>query len=193
MGEAKTNPRTNPAFGQLALVPAARRVSGAGASYVMAPFVHVSPQWTGRFHDGSFGVYYAAEVYETALAEKMFRAAHAFAASGEEPGWFSQYRVLVGDVSEDFHDIRDQAAFEDCLDPNSYVASQGLARSLRASGSNGVVYPSVRDPGGSCLAAFWPDVIGIPVQGPHLALHFDGATIDLVRDETDQTVYRVAH
>ncbi|MAK62452.1 MAG: hypothetical protein CMK09_15895, partial [Ponticaulis sp.] len=67
------------------------------------------------------------------------------------------------------------------------------ARSLRASGSNGVVYPSVRDPGGSCLAAFWPDAIGIPVQGPHLAFHFDGAAIDLVRDETDQTVYRVAH
>lgn len=41
-GEAKTNPRVRDQIGQIALVPKERRVSGPGASWVMAPFTHVS-------------------------------------------------------------------------------------------------------------------------------------------------------
>ncbi len=40
------------------------------------------------------------------------------------------------------------------LSPGSYVAGQALGRAVRAAGGPGIVYPSVRDPGGECLAAF---------------------------------------
>ena len=40
--EQKTNPRLMEQLGALDLVPPARRVGGAGASWPMAPFTHVS-------------------------------------------------------------------------------------------------------------------------------------------------------
>jgi hypothetical protein len=49
-----------------------------------------------------------------------------------------------------------------------YEASRALARTLRDSGSNDLTYPSVRDADGRCIAAFWPDVVGIPIQERHL-------------------------
>ena len=70
--EAKSNPRARDAIGAIHLVPPERRVSGAGASRVMAPFCHVSPHRTSRFADGSYGVYYAGDRLEVALAETMF-------------------------------------------------------------------------------------------------------------------------
>ena len=189
--EARTNPRINESIGRLDLVPPERRVAGAGASYVMAPFVHVSQDWAGRFHDGTFGAYYAARIFETAVAETAYHKGVFFKATDEAPGWLAQMRELIGAIDNEFHDIRGEAAFEDCLDPNNYDASQGLARSVREAGSNGVSYPSVRDAGGECVAAFWPDLVGLPVQARHLAYPFDGEKIDLVRDEGNGNVWRL--
>ena len=49
--------------------------------------------------------------------------------------------------------------FADCLRPDSYVASQLLAATLVDQGSLGILYPSVRKPGGTCLACFRPSVV----------------------------------
>lgn len=189
--ESKSNPRIIEVIGQLALVPPERRVSGSGASYVMAPFTHVSTNWTGRFHDGRFGVYYAANKAETALAETMHHRSEIYRASSEAPGWFSQYRELIGKVDRSFHDITSDKAYLDCLKPSGYTASQALAHELRSQGSNGVLYPSVRDKTGQCIAAFWPDVVGIPKQGRHFAYHFDGDKVDMYRDENTGEVFKV--
>lgn len=190
-GESKSNARIAASIGRLALVPPERRVGGAGSSYVMAPFVHVSPRFKGRFHDGSFGAYYAANRFETAVAETTYHRAQFYADASEAPGWFSQFRELVGAVDADLHDLRGDVAFAECLDPERYDAAQALARRLRGYDSNGIVYPSVRDPDGECLAAFWPDVVSIPKLGRALAYRFDGARIDFVRDETSKEVWRV--
>lgn len=189
--EAKSNPRIIEVIGQLSLVPPERRVSGPGASYVMAPFTHVSPNWTGRFHDGAFGAYYAANRAETALAETMHHRSEIYRASSEAPGWFSQYRELIGKVDHSFHDLAAREDYMDCLDSNDYTASQTLACDLRQNGSSGIVYPSVRHDGGLCIAAFWPDIIGIPQQARHFAYHFNGDIIDMYRDETSGEVFKI--
>lgn len=189
--EAKSNPRLAESFGKLDLVPVERRVSGDGASYVMAPFVHVSLDWPGRFHDGSYGAFYAAARFETAVMETAYHKGAFFRATREEPGWLTQMRELVCSIDHMFHDLRQSTGNADILDPDTYDASQAFARSLRAAGSNGLVYPSVRDPGGECVAAFWPDVVEIPVQGRHLTYHFDGDAIDLVRDDVSGAVWQV--
>jgi hypothetical protein len=189
--EAKSNPRIVEVIGQLSLVPPERRVSGPGASYVMAPFTHISPNWAGRFHDGTFGAYYAAKKAETALAETMHHRSEIYRASRETPGWFSQYRELIGRVDHSFHNLTERKDHAECLAPDDYVASQSLARDLRQNGSSGILYPSVRHEGGLCLAAFWPDVIGIPVQGRHFAYHFNGEFIDMYRDETSGEVFKI--
>jgi hypothetical protein len=142
--EAKTNPRIAETIGNLDLVPVERRVSGPGASYVMAPFTHCSPDRPGRFHDGYFGTYYAAQNFETAVAEVTHHQAQRLLDTKDEPGWMSDMRELVGAVQADLADIR-AAGFESLLAPDDYGPSQAFARQQRDAGGNGIVYPSVRN------------------------------------------------
>lgn len=176
--EEKTNPRIRFEIGDLGKVPAHRRVSGQGASYVMAPFVHCSPLRPGRFSDGSYGIYYAGDREEVALAETIHHHAKFMRATQEEPGWTSDFRVLVGSIDRDLHDVR---AMPGVLDPDDYTASQIAGRELRAAGSDGLLWPSVRMRGRLCIGIFWPDVITIPIQGRHYSYHWNGSRVDFVR------------
>jgi len=177
--ESKTNPRIWEHIGKLDLVPPARRVHGAGASYLMAPFVHISTDRPGRFTDGSYGVYSAGDREEVAIREVAHHHAKAMANSDEAPGWTSQFRMLVNRLDLDLHDARPDDRYHD---PDDYKASQALGRNLRSDGSNGIVYRSVRCAGGGCVAIFWPDLIGIPVQADHFDFHWDGQQVDKVRN-----------
>ena len=40
------------------------------------------------------------------------------------------------------------------------------------------MYPSVRWPQGEAIGAFWPDVVGIPVQGRHVRYRWNGTRVD---------------
>ena len=187
--EAKTNPRLAVTVGQLDHIPMERRVGGAGASYVMAPFTHISEDRPGRFHDGTFGAFYAAKSYETALFETIYHTQKFCAATQEDKGWIADKRELIGQVEADFVDIRD--GFEELLDPNDYTEPQAFATQVRRAGSDGIVYPSVRHPDGECFAAFYPDVMEIPVQGRHISYHWDGTRIDMIKDLSDGSAYEV--
>ena len=176
--EAKFNPRIRDQIGDLAKVPVSRRVTGPGASWVMAPFVHCSPLRPGRFSDGTFGLYYAGDSTEVAIAETIHHHTKTMLATAEEPGWTSQFRELIGSVDADFDDAAGRA---DLLDPVDYSASQIFGAERRGAGSNGVTWPSVRFSGGNCIAAFWPDVVPIPTQGAHFAYHWDGSAVDYVK------------
>ena len=177
--ESKTNPRLREQIGRLDLVPPARRVGGPGASYLMAPFVHVSRDRPGRFTDGSYGVYSAGDSEEAALYETAHHQGLAMAASDEAPGWTSQFRVLVNSIDLELHDLR---AVDACHCPDSYEHSQKFGIGLRDAGSNGVLNRSVRKADGECVSVFWPDVMTIPVQGDHYDYHWDGQKVDRVRN-----------
>lgn len=199
--EGRTNPRLAETIGKLDLVPPERRINGAGASYVMAPFTHCSPDNPGRFHDGSFGAYYAANSFETSLAEVTYHQARRLQDSQEAPGWISDMRELIGnvearllDIRTDGHDDGRDGPYAALLDPDDYSRAQDFARKSRAQGADGIVYPSVRDPGGECIAAFWPDVVAAPVQGRHLRYHWNGTRIDMIhmlRNEGDGPIFRL--
>jgi hypothetical protein len=69
---------------------------------------------------------------------------------------------------------------------------QRFASQLRTAGSNGIVYPSLRHAAGTCLAAFWPDVVAPPVRGDRFRYHWNGARVDLVeRLDGDRAVLRL--
>lgn len=176
--EAKFNPRIRDSIGDLAKVPVARRVTGPGASWVMAPFVHCSPLRPGRFTDGTFGLYFAGDSTEVAIAETIHHHTKTMLATNEPPGWTSQFRELIGSVDADMDDVSGMA---DLLDPDDYGPSQVFGTERRAAGSNGITWPSVRYPGGACIAAFWPDVLPIPTQGAHFAYHWNGSMVDYVK------------
>ncbi len=96
--EQKTNPRIMATIGNLDLVPVDRRVGGNGASYLMAPFTHVSTDRPSRFTDGSYGVLYVGDRFETALFETIHHHARFMARTKEAPGWTSQFREIVMSV-----------------------------------------------------------------------------------------------
>ena len=190
--EQKTNPRIMKLVGNIDLVPPARRVGGVGASYLMASFTHVSPDRPSRFSVGHHGVLYAARSYETALFETIHHHTLFMARTAEPAGWTSQFREIILKVHADLHDLRaDAAALGPCLDPDSYEAAQQLAATLRGSGSDGIAYPSVRQPGGECVALFYPDCASSPVQGRHIDYHWNGKRVDLVREAGSGAVFRV--
>jgi RES domain len=175
--EMLVNPRVRDQVGEIALVPPDERISGPGASYVMASFTHRNPKGS-RFSDGSYGVYYAAIDFRTALVETAFHFAR-FAGDSGDGIRHEDMRVLVGSVDETFHAIASLPANERAavLDPDSYVASRALGGRLRAAGSNGVVWPSVRHAGGTCLGAFRPRAVRPPVQSWHIRYRYDGVRV----------------
>jgi hypothetical protein len=190
--EQKTNPRLMETIGTLDLVPPERRVGGPGASWLMAPFTHVSPDRPSRFTDGSYGVLYAGNRFEVALFETIHHHQRFMARTGEAPGWTSQFREILLDIAGELHDLRGgDPAWAAALDPADYTASQALGAALRAAGADGVVYPSVRCPGGACAGLFYPDLARNPRQGRHLDYHWDGARVDLYRDAASGEVFRL--
>lgn len=173
--ESLTNPRVRQEWGDVSIVPAAERVSGTGASWVMAAFTHLGKP--SRFTDGTYGVYYAARALETAVRETAYHFGRFLLQTHEPAGTLTDMRTLVSQkLEERFHDLR--AGFPS-LHQQSYEAPQKAGAKLRRSSSNGVLYKSVRHrPSGECLAVFRPKAIPIPIQGPALQYHFDGVRID---------------
>lgn len=179
--ESMTNPRLRQELGSIELIPAQRRVAGPGTTPIMAAFTHINPEGS-RFTPGWFGIYYCAREQGTAIAETVFHKTR-FLKNTNEPACVLDMRCYVGGVDHLFHDIR--SAYPEIHDPESYAASQRFAVELRERGSNGIVYDSVRSPGGTCLAAFYPDVIQPVRQGPHFQYHWDGKRISRVTETRD--------
>jgi hypothetical protein len=124
---------------------------------VNAAFVHPHPEGA-RFSSPTRGAWYAGFDVKTSQAEVAWHKSIELA----EVGWFDQsltYDDLLADFTADFHDLRGRPDFADCLAPTDYRAGQTLAELLLAEGSAGVIYPSVRRPAGTCLAAFRPALV----------------------------------
>ena len=189
--EQKTNPRLMANIGIIDLVPEARRVSGSGASYLMAPFTHVSADRPSRFSDGRYGVLYVAERFETALAETIHHHQLFMRRTGEPAGWTSQFRELVMEVALAAHDVSDRAQYHEVLDPDDYAPAQQLGAALRDRGSDGILYPSVRDDKGRCVALFYPDLASSPTPGRHLVYHWNGSRVDFAREPGSGRVFAV--
>jgi len=175
--ETATNPRIRDEAGDISLVPPGERVSGPGASWVMAPFTHVNPKGS-RFTDGTYGAYYAADGLPTAIAEVAYHFGR-FAADSADPPRSEDYRVLLGAFDGRLAAVAalppaDAAAI---LDPADYRAARAFAANVRARGEGGIVYPSVRHAGGMCIAVFRPSLVPIPRQERHVQLHWDGRRV----------------
>jgi len=124
---------------------------------VNASFTHAHPLGS-RFSGPDRGAWYAAFEIRTAHAEVAFHRTIHLAEIGrfEDDVTFDDY---LADFSCELHDLRRNDAFASYLDPASYVASQTLAARLLDAGSLGVIYPSVRRAGGTCVACFRPALV----------------------------------
>ena len=182
--EALTNTRIREEVGELRLVAPADRVAGAGSSWIMAPFTHVSAPG-GRFSTPEFGAYYAARDLATAIEETRYHRAR-FMSYTNEPPMEIDMRVLRANLAGRLHDIRGmQRAHPELYDKFDYTASRALAARLRAAGSWGIVYDSVRRTGGECSAVLRPPVLSRCRQAQHLAYVWDGESIREVYEKRE--------
>jgi RES domain-containing protein len=174
--ESLTNDRLRAEVGELELLPREDWITGPGTGYIMAAFTHVAPTG-GRFTDGTFGAYYAAADLATAVAETVYHRERFMAYTREPPAQLDM-RVLRADLDGELHDLRRASGDHGAVyDPSDYTASQAIARTLRAARSWGVLYDSVRNPGGECVAVFRPGVLSRCRQAEHLAYLWDGTRI----------------
>ncbi len=166
--ESLTNDRIKDEVGDLRRVPEQDRISGPGSTPVMAAFTHIGVP--SRFTDGSYGVYYGARDLKTAIAETIYHR-ECFLSATQESDTELTMRQYINRVALPLHDIRENAAVH-ALD--SYAAAQALGKALREKNSHGLLYRSVRDVGGECVAAFRPKTVTVPVQGGHFRYVWSG-------------------
>jgi RES domain-containing protein len=183
--EGATNDRLLGESGKLPGISAIELVSGFRLAHIVnATFTHANP-FGGRFNGAERGAWYAAFEMETAQAEVAFHRA----AELKEVGWKAEeafsYIDYLADFRHEFHDLRGEASFVGCLDPNSYAASQALGFQLLTNGSAGIVYPSVRYKGGICIACFRPPLVQNVREGSRVTLNFRNAEMTGVSVEAE--------
>lgn len=141
---------------------------GYGFTYVNAAFCYTRP--TGnRFNGPERGAWYASwgpDMCDTAQAEVGWHLTRELTNTGVFEN-VTDYRELIAGFTARMIDLRacQGAPF---LDPDpgiGYAAGQQLAREALESGYPGLLYPSVRRPGGQCLAALRPHIVQNIRQG----------------------------
>lgn len=156
-------------------------------TFINAAFAYTRPGGN-RFNGNDRGAWYAAYEVETALAEVGYHLTRALADAADAFDNTTDYAELFADFNGTFQDIRGTDPRPDCLHPDprvGYPAGQSLARDLMAARKVlGIVYPSVREPGGTCLAAFHPYVVQNVRQGGLRRLIWSGGP--------DPTVVRIS-
>jgi hypothetical protein len=143
------------------------------ASVINAAFSHPNPLGA-RFSGPERGAWYAAFELAAAQAEVAFHKSVQLAEINRFDDSVT-YDDYLADFSASFHDLRRVRGFRSCLNPDSYVESQGLAEQLLEAGSLGVVYPSVRYQSGTCLACFRPALVANVRRGRTYRFTWQGA------------------
>jgi hypothetical protein len=148
---------------ELAFARRARDLKLYGQSHINAAFAYTRP--TGnRFNSGDRGAWYCAWHVLTSAAEVGFHRTRELGYIGRFEDE-ARYVELLADFIGDFPDMRGpdmRGKASPALDPDpalGYPAGQALAADLRREGHRGLIYPSVRQPGGHCFVAFDPGII----------------------------------
>lgn len=136
------------------------------AHFINASFAYARPQQPNRFNGASRGAWYAALALETCLAEVGFHLTNALADAGDFNA-VVDYAEMFCSLAGDFLDLR-QRPQHPSLGADiatAYPMGNALAARARAEGLNGIIYPSVRHPGGTCLVALRPAAVQSVRQG----------------------------
>lgn len=138
------------------------------ASVVMAAFLHSAPQGT-RFAGPDLGAWYAASALETSALEVANGIRREIALSALEQKT-EELREYAARLEGDFVDIRGTRSDLHDPDPASYQLTQAFGQSIRASSYDGIVYNSVRHPGGVNWVAYRPSKVQNVRQVRHFRL-----------------------
>jgi len=163
--DAATNARLRGDEGLLPGISVHELVYGISYSNIVnAAYANASP-FGGRFNTSERGAWYAGAERETSVAEVAFHKLREL----EEVSWSEEEISTCDDYLADFHAEFESLFgkrpqdFADYLKPRPipecYAQSQRLASELIAHGANGIIYPSVRRPCGTCVVCFRPALV----------------------------------
>jgi RES domain-containing protein len=144
------------------------------ANFVNAAFAYWKPRESNRFN-ATRGAWYAALEVETCIREVAYHMAEFLARSSELKGAV-EYAEMFASMAGEFVDLR-QTSGHPCLDPDpavGYPIGNAIADAARAQGLNGVIYPSVRRPEGTCIVALRPHAVQSVAPGAIYRLHWSG-------------------
>lgn len=158
-------------------IPANELVHGIPhARFINASFAYAKPREPNRFNGADRGAWYAALAVESCLAEVGHHLTKALADAGDFNA-VVDYAEMHASMAGDFVDMRNHLDHP-ALDPDpivGYPAGNVIAAAVRGAGHNGIIYPSVRHSGGTCIAALWPHVVQSVAQGDVYRLTWSGA------------------
>ncbi len=161
---------------ELAFRARAAQLQTWGRTHVNAAFTYTR-QTGNRFNAAERGAWYCAFDDLTAIEEVAFHRTRELAYIGVYHDE-AHYQVLLADFIGSFPDLRAVKPPPPCLTPEpeaGYPEGQKLALSLRAEGWSGLIYPSVRKPGGECFAAFEPQSVQNVRPGARWRLVWSGS------------------
>ncbi len=144
------------------------------AAFINASFAYWKPLQPNRFN-ATRGAWYAALAVETCMAEVAHHMAEFLAQSGEWKG-VVDYAEMFASMAGEFVDMRMEPKHL-CLDPDpaiGYPAGNAIADAARARGLNGVIYPSVRHAGGTCIVALRPNAVQSVAPGALYRFEWSG-------------------
>ena len=144
-------------------------------AFVNASFAYFKPRQLNRFNGPGRGAWYASLDTATSLAEVAFHMTGFLRHAGDFNA-VVDYAEMFASMAGEFVDLR-EAPDHPALDPDpvtGYPAGNALADLTRAEGLNGIIYPSVRHPGGTCLVALWPHAVQSVAQGALYRLTWSG-------------------
>ena len=145
------------------------------ARFINASFAYAKPREPMRFNPASRGAWYSALAAETCIAEVGYHLTNALAYANDFNA-VVEYGEMLASMSGVFVDLR-EAQGHPSLDPDpaiGYPAGNAVAAATRAAAHNGIIYPSVRHKGATCIAALWPNVVQSVVQGAMFRLTWSG-------------------
>ncbi len=145
------------------------------AAFVNASFAYAKPLQPNRF-SARRGAWYAALDVTTCMREVAYHTADFLAKSGELKG-VVEYAEMFASMAGEFVDLRGTPTHP-CLDPNpaiGYPPGNALADAARARGLNGIIYPSVRHEGGTCVVALWPHAVQSVAPGALYRFEWSGS------------------
>jgi hypothetical protein len=146
------------------------------AHFINASFAYARPHQPNRFNGANRGAWYAALEVATCLAEVGYHLSNMLREAGDFHATV-EYAEMFCSLAGDFLDLR-QVPAHPSLEPDiakSYPLGNALADSARAAGVNGIIYPSVRHSGGTCIVALRPAAVQSVRQGAVYRMVWSGS------------------
>lgn len=136
------------------------------ANFINASFAYAKPRELSRFNGMDRGAWYASLEIKTSISEVGYHMTEELSRVNDFNA-IVEYSEMYASFAGEFLDLR-QSPDHIALHPDKqigYPEGNAIAEAVRRRGYNGIVYPSVRRPGGTCLVALFPHAVQSVAQG----------------------------